>query len=902
MPEFYSTTEVITLGRELGRGGEGAVFEVFDKPELVAKIYHEPISDEKAEKLRQMVALQNEKLLKLAAWVTDVLRDKPAGKVVGFLMPKISFGTPIHELYNPQSRRHHFPSADWRFLIHASANLARAFAVIHAHGHAVGDVNHGNVVIGRDATVRLIDCDSYHLNAPDKSYLCEVGVSTHTPPELQNHSLRTVVRTINHDAFGLAVLIFQLLFMGRHPFSGNFQGDGDNTLEDSIEHRRFAYGAGAAARQMKQPPGTLQLGAVSFEIANLFERAFLSIESRPMAREWSAALDELEQNLHQCTINTGHYYLQTLKKCPWCRLEGQTGVLFFPAKFTGNFESDGEFDLFTLGNLIDAIKPPDLAQNLPAVTQNLLTPTISLPPSSFVTEALVNYNTNLAVFLVITAILVFAVSYIFGFGSIFWMGFIGYWILSEIVKSILKVPQEDTQLKVDAARQNWASFKDDWRKTALAKPFETARDGLKAKIKEYRELPQHEKTKLKESEAKNYQQQLDFYLRSFPIKDAELFGLNDERLDLLTNSGIKTAAHVDNNTFPRTPQFTHSHKRILLEWRSGLEKKFVFKQSPKLSEESADKIENEIYARRCQLETELRGGLTGLQQISLQLTKRHQDLSLESDKFAADLSQAESDFKRVADLKSQAIVWMICVALMSFGIGVSIRQIIFFGNYSVPPPFVSDTIAQKEIGGSSGTGENIDRIYDARQTPPPAVQIDSSANWGKAREIYKSGEGYFNAGYYNEAVSAYKDAARANPKIAQIYNKMGEAYFQLAQFGKAVEAYQKALKIEPNDSDTWHKLGLVYKKINSLSDAINAFKKATENNLNADMSRYELGLLYAQVGDKQSAQKQYDQLDRMHSPFAEKLWNEIHVPTIYEASDAPPEPTVVKPIIKDSRY
>lgn len=89
MPTFYdSQNKPYVLTAQLGRGGEGTVFscENFD---LVAKIYHEPITEEKAEKLRWMARNKPEDLLKIAAWVVDVLTDEPDGTVVGFLMPNV---------------------------------------------------------------------------------------------------------------------------------------------------------------------------------------------------------------------------------------------------------------------------------------------------------------------------------------------------------------------------------------------------------------------------------------------------------------------------------------------------------------------------------------------------------------------------------------------------------------------------------------------------------------------------------------------------------------------------------------------------------------------------------------------------------------------------------------------
>ncbi len=87
MPVFYdSQNQYYTLSERIGSGGEGTVYACDDE-NLVAKIYHEPPAEDKAEKLLWMAAHKNEWLLKVAAWVVDVLRDAPDGKIVGFLMP-----------------------------------------------------------------------------------------------------------------------------------------------------------------------------------------------------------------------------------------------------------------------------------------------------------------------------------------------------------------------------------------------------------------------------------------------------------------------------------------------------------------------------------------------------------------------------------------------------------------------------------------------------------------------------------------------------------------------------------------------------------------------------------------------------------------------------------------------
>src|ERR1044072_6926798 len=138
---YSSDGKPISLGRRLGQGGEGAVHEVSSQTDLVAKIYHNATTREKAAKLTAMVMLKTERLLKLSAWPIDTLHEQNGGSVKGFVMPRVVGHQDIHILYGIKSRHAEYPDARWPFLIHAAANVARAFSVIHEHGHVIGDVN-----------------------------------------------------------------------------------------------------------------------------------------------------------------------------------------------------------------------------------------------------------------------------------------------------------------------------------------------------------------------------------------------------------------------------------------------------------------------------------------------------------------------------------------------------------------------------------------------------------------------------------------------------------------------------------------------------------------------------------------------------------------------------------------
>ena|GEM_PF-4589259 len=79
MAECYynSRGEQIELGERIGVGAEGEVFEVTGRAGLVAKVYYQPPSEEKAEKLLVLTRLRSEKLLKFSSWPVDVISLSP---------------------------------------------------------------------------------------------------------------------------------------------------------------------------------------------------------------------------------------------------------------------------------------------------------------------------------------------------------------------------------------------------------------------------------------------------------------------------------------------------------------------------------------------------------------------------------------------------------------------------------------------------------------------------------------------------------------------------------------------------------------------------------------------------------------------------------------------------------
>jgi serine/threonine protein kinase len=331
---FDSDGKQITLGHELGRGGEATVYATKASSQAV-KIYHKP-SEEKAKKLELMISRPPlDPTLKAShvsiAWPTGFVKNE-MGDVVGFTMPLVnsSKAIPLHQLYNPKVRRQRAPGITWQYLVRIARNLSAVVAALHDKGYVIGDLNESNVLVTDRALVTLVDCDSVQAREGHTIYRCTVGKGEYTPPELQGKAFEKINRSKHHDAFGLSVLLFLLLMEGVHPFSGVYipQGEPPGLLEN-IRTKRSPY---LKSKELKPMPISPSFESLPNSLQRLFKRAFDAFPRlRPTANMWLRELERLEQNLVACSENSFHVYSDHLKTCPWCKRSETLGIEAFPA-------------------------------------------------------------------------------------------------------------------------------------------------------------------------------------------------------------------------------------------------------------------------------------------------------------------------------------------------------------------------------------------------------------------------------------------------------------------------------------------------------------------------------------------------------------------------------------------
>ncbi|KEF34108.1 hypothetical protein RDMS_08855 [Deinococcus sp. RL] len=592
-----SAGQTVRLGQELGVGGQGAVYAVVNQPDVVAKIYLQTPDEQAVRKLEALVQVADEQLVSVSAWPQSVLRDS-AGRVRGFLMPLVSDAEyqELHVLYRPMSRRTEFPKADWRFLVHVARNVARAFAVLHARNHLMGDVSARNVMVSQNGTVRFIDTDSFQVQVGGQVFVCPVGTAEFTPPELQGQAFGSLVRNVNHDLFGLALLLFHLLFEGRHPYAGVHDDGSMPSPAEAIAGHKFAYSL-QRSNGVKPPPFALTLKSLPDVLQTLFERAFApNAASRPTARQWDAALADLFANLVTCAKNSAHVHDRRVP-CPWCALlpsnaQAATAKGGVPGA-AKRIDVDAELNRIWQG--VKAIPVPGAPPKVAPPTSVSLLP---LPPTPSPPPVVSGVSTSAVVWGVTYAF--FAVVFLVNNG--FWLAVVLAGLAwfnfaknsaqnvakreeatrmqlraQQLRAHLLELDQYKARYQREAAklRQQLAQAEARRQTQSAYGQYRTFIQMLEALREQVRALPAEEQRELMAVVERHRKPLLERYLAQHVIRPGVVNGIGPGVVASLNQHGIRTARDINVNIH-RVKGVGPKRQQDLLAWRDTLEQFFQF--------------------------------------------------------------------------------------------------------------------------------------------------------------------------------------------------------------------------------------------------------------------------------------------------------------------------------------
>jgi DNA-binding helix-hairpin-helix protein with protein kinase domain len=505
-------------------------------------------------------------------------------------------------------------------------------------------------LISESATVALIDADSFQVTQGSERFGCRVGVPEYTPPELQGMSLASVVRTPNQDAFGLAIVIFQLLFMGRHPFVGSVRRGEVPSLHEAIKAFRFAY-TDKRDVGMDQPPGTPSLADFPSDVANSFEAAFSKELSgtRPTAFHWIELLGKLESSLIQCPHNQLHYYSNAASECPWCAMDAELGtqlfIPYFPAAEISIHPFDPGtqgFNLVILWGQIKAIQMPDQARLGPPLTT-------TEPPSPTRLAKAILWRRNVARILRVVGVggaiwaIVTAPELTF-----LWL-MVGAFVTFGMPHYLGNTSLEPLKNRYIAAAVKWQNALGAWYKRLGVPDFEDLQRSLEEAKKEYECLARLEKSKVDEYQAKRRQHQLHAFLDNFEIARSKIRGIGPAKEAALASFGIETAADVISTKLVGVPGVGPSISNALIEWRQSIERRFSYNPLPNdVDKQELGRIRAAIASRGALLRRTLISGPQNLGRIVARAkaiaTAPDSTLNL----IHAELSQAKADLQRLA--------------------------------------------------------------------------------------------------------------------------------------------------------------------------------------------------------------------------------------------------------------
>ena len=581
----------LTLGSKIGKGGEGAVFDVEGEPSLAAKIYHQNLLDQDAvAKLQAMVSFSSGNLAKISAWPESLIFRESGNQPCGILMPKIKNARQLHELYGTATRRMHFPEVRWHHLLLAARNLAAAFDTMHTAGIVVGDVNQGNLLVDSQMRVKFIDCDSFQITENGHTFHCPVGTPHFTPSELQSMKLRDVKRTIDHDCFGMAVLIFHLIFVGRHPFAGRFRGQGDMTIEKAIAERRFAFSKKRSETLVDPPPASLMLEDLPPTMADLFEAAFRgekvtedgkSSTPRPSPSLWAQELESFMRQRKICSFDENHVHYDRLEMCPWCRIEDEGGPSFFVTEGGASIVSkDRMVELDRRINTLHVMAFPELG------VKRLD------PPGKMVLKELADKPrmgkldyTALGMVLGIVACLA---------GIVYAPALIGGSLICLAGGTYLLRSSQGRENRKKEATYEATIASNTLKLLKIAnvirknhKKSKNTYDNLVAELRTAIKWYRAEGAQLQEVLKQHRSSHLTEFLRKHLIRDHvnDIPGLNGSIVAMLESYNVETAHHIDQLILAGIPSISSVMVMELMQWRGQLERQFEFQPDHGVTQE-----------------------------------------------------------------------------------------------------------------------------------------------------------------------------------------------------------------------------------------------------------------------------------------------------------------------------
>lgn len=308
----------LQLVREIGRGGQGAVYEVKGGKFAVKLLSEKSKSAE--ERLRNQLAMLARLPLGDLALARPIDQLRPPH--VGYVMELFTGMVPMKSLMHPDKgetsvRDWYIRTGGLRRRLRLLARTADILAALHGRGLIYVDPSPNNVFVSEDISaceVQLIDTDNVRTTTI-------AGAAFFTPgygaPELIRQTGLVCSLT---DCHAFAVMAFELLAI-THPMLGDLVEGGPPELEEQAFEGKLPWidhGEDARNRASSGIPRSIVLSELlTRNFAKSFEQGMENPQARPGMARWAELFHRAADRTMRCRKCPGTFY-SNRASCPWC--------------------------------------------------------------------------------------------------------------------------------------------------------------------------------------------------------------------------------------------------------------------------------------------------------------------------------------------------------------------------------------------------------------------------------------------------------------------------------------------------------------------------------------------------------------------------------------------------------
>jgi Tfp pilus assembly protein PilF len=138
---------------------------------------------------------------------------------------------------------------------------------------------------------------------------------------------------------------------------------------------------------------------------------------------------------------------------------------------------------------------------------------------------------------------------------------------------------------------------------------------------------------------------------------------------------------------------------------------------------------------------------------------------------------------------------------------------------------------------------------------------------GGLSQWLEAGRQYQQAGDFQRAEQAFRQALEADPAQAEAWHRLGQVCQRLGKAADALASYREALRLEPDRAATHNSLGILMVQRRDLAAAVASFRRAVEIRPDFAKAHNNLGNALKEQGDLEAAVACYRKAVRLGPEF-----------------------------------